>query len=223
LINMIFRSDKQRKAVFAMLNRFSMKDDVKKLVAMGVFPRDPETRAAVDALDDAENVGGDAAVREQTVHIIAMLVPENDQQENIVQQLKMIAGAAGEVPEGFLPEEVEEQAVAPVMFSAAPATDPETTEFLATGRKLHAIDGAEFESEMQQVEALEKQIKAKVNELKREEKKAGLIDDVVGAIDSVFRDPTPMEPEERDLRTRQLVHDILDRRLKGDRIIGGKK
>jgi len=197
---MRFVSDRQRRAVFSNLNKFSLKDDVRKLVAMGTFPVDPETRAAIDALDDAEEVGGDEAVKEQTMHIVSLLVPEDDNQGRIVDQLKGISGVV----------EAPDSEIAPAVFSMSPV--------FAVGP-----DNAGFEAEMAHVQAFEKQLKSKVNAIKREEKKAELIDDVISTIDSIYRDPTPMDPDARDDKTKAAVYDLLAVRLKGDKIVRVKK
>lgn len=215
---MRFASDSQRKAVFSNLNRFSMKDDVRKLVAMGEFPVDVETRAAIDALDDAEEIGGDEAVKEQTSHIVSLIVPENDQQENIINQLQSIAG----ITEGPIEE------AAPVVFSMSPvfAVEPgaEITDedLVAAGRGMKVnkpLDGSAFEEEMKQVKSFERQVRSQANVIAKEQKKSELIDEVVGAIDAVYRDPTPMDPDTRDMKTRSTVYDILDSRLRGDKIV----
>jgi len=201
------------------LNKFSLKDDVKKMVAIGEFQLDPEARVLVDALDDAEMVGGDDGVKEQILHITSALVPVSDEQEDIVNRLTSIAYDKPYVMEKQAVQTYEEER--PVDFAPSVAY-PMAGPTVFSRSAVFAAD-PEFDNDLVRVQSFEKQLKSKLGEIKKEEKKSGLIDDVLGAIDTVYRDPAPMDPDTRDERTRTAVYDLLDKRLKGDRIIGGKK
>ena len=71
-------------------NQFSLRDDIRKLVASGEFKVDPYAQAYIDALDEAETLGGDQAVRTQALYIASNLVSGNEKQDEILDMLSAI-------------------------------------------------------------------------------------------------------------------------------------
>jgi len=112
------------------------------------------------------------------------------------------------------------------VFAAEPEAEVTNESLIAAGKRMKVAkpwDGSAYEGDMKQVEGFEKKLRAQVNVITKEQKKSELIDDVVGAIDAVYRDPTPMDPDARDMKTKATVYDILDSKLKGDKIVARSK
>lgn len=71
-------------------DRFSVKDDVKKLIAVGGFRLNPSAEKYYDALDDIESNYGDRGVRDQALNIVTHLDAVNDEQRGVIERLKSI-------------------------------------------------------------------------------------------------------------------------------------
>lgn len=76
--------------MFANINRFSLKDDVRKIVALGDFDINPYAQSYIDGLDKAELLGGEQGVRSQALYIASNLTTMNDEQDKRADELLSI-------------------------------------------------------------------------------------------------------------------------------------
>ena len=105
---MVFRSDSQRKAMFAnMINGpvsgsnmvkfsqigpvFSAKSDIYDIIKDAKIKPNSYAQSYIDSLNEAEDMYGDRGVQSQAAYIASNLVPENDEQELAVEKIMAIS------------------------------------------------------------------------------------------------------------------------------------
>jgi len=103
---MRFRTDAQRKAVFANMNRFSVKDDIQNVLDKARFEYTPAAETYVRALNESDAMYGDKGTRTQALYIANNLQPKTDEQKLAVKQL-MAIGYDKPMPLVYEPDPVD--------------------------------------------------------------------------------------------------------------------